>query len=72
LAAFAFKKYFSGTFDVSITPDNVDSLARLGDSEVFAVEHTPAARIPETGQRPDDGGKISSSMGAKETCNVFE
>ena len=55
-----------------MTPNNVDSLARLGDSEVFAVKHTPADRIPELGQRPDDGAKISSTVRAKKTCNVFE
>jgi hypothetical protein len=55
-----------------MTPDNVDALARLGDSEVFAVKHTPSDRIPEFGQRPDDRCEISAVVRAKKTCNVFE
>src|SRR5437899_3106495 len=72
VAALGLKKYFCGTFPVSMTPHNVDSLARLGDSEVFAVKHTPSDRIPEFGQSSNNGFEISSSVRMKEAVNVFE
>src|SRR5579859_1988131 len=71
-AAFGLKKYRSGTSPVSISPDKIDPLARLGDSEVAAVKHTPAQTIPELGQRSEDDSEISSSMRTEESRNVFE
>ena len=51
VAAFWLKKYFSGTACVSMHGNNVDATALLGDSEVFAVKHTPRHAIPEFVQR---------------------
>jgi hypothetical protein len=72
LAAFGLKKYLRGTFPVSITPDNVDSTTRLGDSEVFAIKHTPSDAIPEFGQRPEYNSEISPFVRAKKTRDVLE
>ena len=49
-----------------------ETVGATGILEVLAVEHTPADRIPEVGQRPDDSAEISSTVRAEETCNVFE
>jgi len=71
-AAFGLKKYCCGTSPVSINPDNVDSWARLGDSEVPAVKHTPFQSIPEFGQRGENNSEISSAVRAEEARNVFK
>src|SRR5690606_15864230 len=71
-AAFGLKKYRSGTSPVSTTPDNVDSLARLGDSEVSAVKSTPPNSIPEFGQRLEEHPKIPSAMRTEEARNVLD
>lgn len=71
-AAFGLKKYFSGTSPFSIASHNEDSLARLGDSEVFAVKHTPSDRIPEFGQTLNNGSEVSSVVGREEAWNVFD
>ncbi len=55
-----------------MTSHNEDSLARLGDSEVFAVKHTPSHAIPEFGQSPYDEDEISSLVGRKKARHVFE
>ena len=70
--AFGFKKYLSGTVEVSMTPNKVDSLARLGDSEVFAVKHTPSHTIPEFGQSSNNDLEVSPIVGREETRNVFD
>lgn len=71
-AAFGLKKYRWWTFPVSITPNNVDSAARLGDSEVFAIKHAPSEAIPEFGQRPEYNSEISSLVRAEKTRHVLE
>jgi hypothetical protein len=71
-AAFGLKKYFCGTSPFSITSHNEDSLARLGDSEVLAVKHTPSDSIPELGQRSNDDFEVSSSVGRQKAWNVLD
>jgi hypothetical protein len=71
-AAFGLKKYCRGTSPVSIAPDNVDSLARLGDSEVPAVKSSPSNSIPEFGQRPENDFEISSLVRVEQTWHVFD
>lgn len=71
-AAFWLKKYFAGTGDVSKTSRNEDATATLGDSEVLRIQHSPSDAIPEVNQRPEDGTHIPSSVGGKETRDVFE
>lgn len=51
---------------------NEDPLARLWDSEVFAVKHTPSHAIPEFGQSPNDEDEISSIVGREKARHVFE
>jgi hypothetical protein len=72
VAAFGLKKYRGGTSPVSMTSNNVDSLARLGDSEVPAVKSTPCDRIPEFGQRRENDPEISSSVGIEQTLHVLD
>jgi hypothetical protein len=72
VAAFGLKKYLCGASPVSTTADNVDSLTRLGDSEVTAVKHSPSHAIPEVGQRPNDDCEISSFVGREKSWDVFE
>jgi hypothetical protein len=62
VAAFGLKKYFSETSPASMHGSNVDPAALLGDSEVFAVKHTPCDVIPEFIQRLENDGEVSSSM----------
>jgi hypothetical protein len=71
-AAFGLKKYACGTTWVSITSNNVDSSARLGDSEVFAVKHAPAHAIPEFGQCANDDSEVPSSVAREQTWNVLD
>jgi hypothetical protein len=71
-AAFGLKKYLSGTSPVSIASNNIDSLARLGDSEVPAVKHAPSDTIPELGQRSQDDFKVFSPVAREETWNVLD
>lgn len=71
-AAFGLKKYFCGTPPFSITSHNEDSLARLGDSEVCAIKHTPSHTIPELGQRSNNDCEVSPSVGREEAWNVFD
>jgi hypothetical protein len=61
-AALGLKKYFSGTFPVSMHGNNVDSATLLGDSEVFAVKHAPRHTIPEFVQRLEYDREVSSSV----------
>ena len=72
VAAFGLKKYFSGTSWVSIHGNNVDSTALLGDSEVFAVKHTPRHAIPEFVQRLEYDGEVAASMAREKAVHVFE
>src|SRR5580765_3934482 len=71
-AAFGLKKYLSGASPVSIAADNVDSLTRLGDSEIPAVKHTPSHAIPETGQCSNNDFEVPSSMGRTKAWNVLD
>jgi len=71
-AALGLKKYLSDTSPVSMTSNNIDSLARLGDSEVLAVKDTPSNSIPEFGQRSNNDLEVSSSVGREETLNVLD
>lgn len=71
-AAFGLKKYLSGTAPFSMSSHNEDAGARLGDSEVFAVKHTPSHAIPKVGQSPNDDCEISSVVGREEARNVFD
>ena len=52
--------------------NNVDATALLGDSEVFAVKHTPRDTIPEFVQRLEYDGEVSSSVAREKAENVFE
>jgi hypothetical protein len=72
VAAFGLKKYFCGTSPASMEPNNVDSTALLGDSEVFRVKHTPADVIPALVQRLENDCEVSSSVGTKKPVDVFE
>lgn len=72
IAAFGLKKYFSGTSCVSIHGNNVDPAALLGDSEVFAVKHTPRHAIPEFVQRLEYDGEVASSVARQKAVHVFE
>lgn len=72
VAAFGLKKYFSGTSCVSMHGNNEDSTALLGDSEVFAVKHTPCDTIPEPVQRLEYDGEVSSSVAREKAVHVFE
>jgi len=71
-AAFWLKKYLSGTFAVSMHGNNVDATALLGDSEVFAVKHTPRDTIPEPVQRLEYDREVSSSVAREKAVDVFE
>jgi hypothetical protein len=64
-AAFRLKKYLGDTLWTSTMSDNIDSLPELWDSEIAAVKHSPADRIPEFRQRHEDSGKISAIMGTE-------
>lgn len=52
--------------------NNVDATALLGDSEVFAVKHTPRHAIPEFVQRLENDGEVSSSVAREKAVHVFE
>jgi len=62
----------SGTDWVSMDGNNVDATALLGDSEVFAVKHTPRHAIPEFVQRLEYDGEVASSMAREKAVHVFE
>jgi hypothetical protein len=62
-AAFGLKKYLCGTSPVSMTSNNIDSLARLGDSEVATIKNSPSDAIPEVGQRANNDSEVSSAVG---------
>jgi len=72
VAAFGLKKYLCGTPWVSMQGNNVDATALLGDSEVFAVKHTPRHTIPEFVQRFEYDGEVSSSVAREKAVHVFE
>ena len=71
-AAFWLKKYFSCTVRVSMDGNNVDSATLLGDSEVFAVKHTPRHAIPEFVQRLEYDREVSSSVAREKPVHVFK
>jgi hypothetical protein len=72
VAAFWLKKYFSETSPVSMHGNNVDATALLGDSEVFAVKHTPRDVIPEFIQRLENDCEVTSSVAREKPVHVFE
>jgi hypothetical protein len=72
IAAFWLKKYFSWTSWVSMHGNNVDATALLGDSEVFAVKHTPCHTIPEFVQRLEYDCEVASSVAREKAVHVFE
>lgn len=72
MAAFWLKKYFSGTFSVSMHCNNVDSTTLLGDSEVLTVKHTPCDVVPEFVQRFEYDGEVTSSVAREKAVHVFE
>jgi hypothetical protein len=71
-AAFGLKKYLSGTFWVSMHGNNIDTLARLGDSEILAVKHSPRHTIPELVQRLEYDCEVSSSVASEKPMHVFD
>jgi len=72
VAAFGLKKYFAGTSWVSMHGNNVDATTLLGDSEVFAVKHTPRHAIPEFVQRLEYDCEVASSVARQKAVHVFE
>ena len=52
--------------------NNVDATALLGDSEVFAVKHTPRDSVPELVQRLEYDGEVSSSVAREKAVDVLE
>ncbi|SDP58603.1 hypothetical protein SAMN05428967_2597 [Phyllobacterium sp. YR620] len=52
--------------------NNVDTTALLGDSEVFAVKHTPSDTIPEFVQRLEYDGEVASSVTREKAVDIFE
>ena len=52
--------------------NNVDATALLGDSEVFAVKHTPADTVPEFVQRLEYDCEVSSSVAREKAVHVLE
>jgi len=72
VAAFWLKKYFCGTSWVSMHGNNIDSLPRLGDSEMLAVKHSPRQTIPELVHRLENDSEVSSSVASEKAVNVFE
>jgi len=52
--------------------NNVDSTTLLGDSEVFAVKHTPRHAIPEFVQRLEYDREVASSVAREKAVHVFE
>lgn len=52
--------------------NNVDSTTLLGDSEVFAVKHTPRHTIPEFVQRLEYDREVTSSVAREKAVDVFE
>lgn len=72
VAALGLKKYLCGTFWVSIHGNNVDTSPLLGDSEEFAVKHTPSHAIPEFIQRLEYDCEVASSMAREKPVDVFE
>ena len=52
--------------------NNVHSLARLGDSEMLAVKHSPCHAIPEFIHCLEYDGEVSSSVASEKAVNVLE
>lgn len=59
--ATAERKYFSNTSSSKIS-DNIQPLAALGDSEIFAVMHTPFQSIPQVRKSGEDGFKCPAPV----------
>ncbi len=70
-AAFALKQNLCGAWASKIA-DNVDATARLGDSEILAVQHSPPQTIPALGKRGDDEGEVFTLVRSEESRDVFE
>lgn len=52
--------------------NNEDAAALLGDSEVFAVKHTPCDTIPELIQRLEYDCEVASSVASEKAVHVLE
>lgn len=59
--ATAERKYFSDTSSSKIS-DNIQPLSALGDSEKFAVMHTPFQSIPQVRKSGEDGFKCPAAV----------
>lgn len=55
------RKYFSGASSITMS-DNVQAPSLLGDSEIFAVKHTPFRMIPHFNKRGEDGFKCPAAV----------
>ena len=70
--AFVESEYPGGTLGVaSRMPNNEDTAATLGDSEVARVENAVRDPIPEVCQTPEEGTKIPSSSRRQDTGDIF-
>jgi hypothetical protein len=56
---------------MSMTSDNEHAAPSLGDSEVSTVQHSVGEPIPEFSQRPEEGAKVSPSIGRQDAGHVF-
>jgi hypothetical protein len=52
--------------------DDKDSSPTLWDSEELGVESSPRETIPDRFHFTDEAEEVSSSVGSKETWNVFQ
>lgn len=53
-------------------PDNDDSLASLGRSEIDAVDHSVGPPIPEVFQSQDDCCKVSATVASEKSVRVLQ
>jgi hypothetical protein len=68
--AFAESKYF-GSGDASRMSDNEQAAPSLRNSEVLAVQYSPADAIPELNKGADDGAEIPSSSAGEQARYIF-
>jgi hypothetical protein len=72
VASLGLKKYSGGRSPVvSKMSDNKDSWTSSGATEVFSVKHTPRERIPEFIKRILETCEVPSSVGRKDTSDIF-
>ena len=65
------RKYFSDTPSSKIS-DNIQPLSVLGDSEKFAVMHTPFQSIPQVRKSGEDGLKCPAPVMRQQPWDVFQ